>query len=184
MCKYYMRYYEITGQDTILEEGKLSASLAASIALLTAGTAANADDYRDRDRDRDRDRGRPEAQQQITKRDLEEVNRRVNREIEYVTDRDKFGKAEVFRYGLDDEGDCEEYAFRKMRYLQRLGVPSRAMRMVSVETRYRDGGPDPCHMVLVVNLDGKHYVLDNRVSGVETVEQTGRRYNWNNCSYR
>jgi predicted transglutaminase-like cysteine proteinase len=63
-------------------------------------------------------------------------------------------------------GDCEDFALAKLALLLALGIPSDEMYLVVL----RDHRLDP-HAVLVVNRDGRFYVLDNRTDMVLTADE-------------
>ncbi|MBC6982574.1 transglutaminase-like cysteine peptidase [Caulobacter sp. 17J80-11] len=107
---------------------------------------------------------------------LRRVNAEVNRSIRYEAEPPG---QDVVRFG-PRRGDCEDYAETKRIRLIAAGWPRRALRVQSVSLRSGE-----CHAVLVAaDAQGRRWVLDNRTSGVETVEQTGRRYSWDNCDGR
>ena len=107
---------------------------------------------------------------------LRRVNAEVNRTIRYEAEPP--GR-DVVRFG-PARGDCEDYAETKRLRLAAAGWPRRDLRVERVSLRDGD-----CHAVLVAtDARGRRWVLDNRVSGIETVEQTGRRYDWDGCAGR
>lgn len=61
-----------------------------------------------------------------------------------------------------NKGDCEDYAIAKYYTLKDMGFDIDSMRLVVVKDTNIDRG----HAVLVVELNGKRYVLDNRGSGI------------------
>ncbi len=60
---------------------------------------------------------------------------------------------------LRKDGDCEDYAIAKFMSLRALGFPNERMRIVVV----RDLNLRVAHAVLVVELGGVKYVLDNQI---------------------
>ncbi len=89
---------------------------------------------------------------------LDAVNRFVNR-MPYVSDQIRF-KAEdrwdgIMRF-LGHGGDCEEYALAKYAFLSHLGFHPDRMGVIAL-MRHADGYG---HMVLMVELDGANWVLD------------------------
>lgn len=107
--------------------------------------------------------------------ELQRVNAEVNRSIAYRAEADP--TRDVVQFG-PAFGDCEDYAVTKRLKLIARGWPKRALSVESVAVT-RDGS---CHAVLVaVDPRGTRWVLDNRTAYVETVEQTGRRYDWRGC---
>lgn len=61
---------------------------------------------------------------------------------------------------LDKDGDCEDYAIAKFMSLRALGFSNEQMRIVVL----RDLNLRVAHAVLVVDLGGVKYVLDNQIS--------------------
>ncbi|HUQ13530.1 MAG TPA: transglutaminase-like cysteine peptidase [Novosphingobium sp.] len=92
---------------------------------------------------------------------LASVNAWANHRIRYVEDRQLYGKADYWagarttlRRGA---GDCEDIAIAKMALLAAMGVPREAMFL----TIARDLARNADHALLVVKLDGRHWLLDN-----------------------
>jgi predicted transglutaminase-like cysteine proteinase len=93
---------------------------------------------------------------------LENVNRFINK-VKYAEDIDVWFVGDYwetpyqfFKYG----GDCEDYAIAKFITLQKIGFSNDDMRLLVLENK----GVNTIHAVLVVTINGKDYVLDNRVS--------------------
>ncbi|HPF78064.1 MAG TPA: transglutaminase-like cysteine peptidase [Alphaproteobacteria bacterium] len=59
---------------------------------------------------------------------------------------------------LENGGDCEDYVIIKYLTLRRLGFPAKDMKIAMVYDVF--SGTD--HALLVVDLDGENYILDNR----------------------
>jgi len=97
-----------------------------------------------------------------------ELLRRVNTHInksKYILDPINWGVPDFWAHlgeFFDRSGDCEDYAISKYATLKRLGIPTDKMRIVVLE----DLNLDLAHAVLVVELEGTTYVLDNQVSAV------------------
>lgn len=91
-------------------------------------------------------------------RDLEAVNRRINRAIRRSSDEATFGAADVWAAptGARARGDCEDYALAKRRALIETGVDPDLLSLAIVRTR---GGE--IHAVLLVRAGDGEYVLDN-----------------------
>jgi len=94
------------------------------------------------------------------------VNSWTNAKIRYVEDRELYGTAdywasagETLRRGA---GDCEDIAIAKMQLLAALGVDRNAMYL----TIARDTVRAADHAVLVVQVDGKAWLLDNATDRV------------------
>lgn len=51
---------------------------------------------------------------------------RINHDMAYMTDMERFGRAEFWEGGTERVGDCEEYAFAKLWALMELGWPREA----------------------------------------------------------
>ena len=65
-------------------------------------------------------------------RELDEVNRRVNKSVVPETDMDHYGISEYWTLPTDGKGDCEDYALLKRHELMQLGWPSSALLMTVV----------------------------------------------------
>lgn len=91
-------------------------------------------------------------------RDLEAINRRINRAIRRSSDEATFGAADVWAAptGARARGDCEDYALAKRRALIETGVDPDLLSLAIVRTR---GGE--IHAVLLVRAQDGEYVLDN-----------------------
>ncbi len=92
--------------------------------------------------------------------ELQEINRRVNRQIKPVSDKGKYGWADTWSLA-PEAGDCEDYALTKRAELVRRGWPSRALRIAVAKTSWGEG-----HAVLVVRTQNGDLVLDNRKSEI------------------
>ena len=92
---------------------------------------------------------------------LTSVNSWANASIRYVEDRELYGKADYWAGAKATlrrrAGDCEDIALAKLALLAALGVPREAMYL----TIARDLARNADHALLVVKLDGKHWLLDN-----------------------
>ena len=92
---------------------------------------------------------------------MNRVNLAVNRAIRYQTDSETYGKAD--RWASPSEtlkrraGDCEDYALLKMAALAAQGVPLKDMSLVVLYDQKRSF----YHAVLSVEVQGRHYILDN-----------------------
>lgn len=102
---------------------------------------------------------------------LQAVNAWANARIRYVEDKDLYGQADYWatapvtlRRGA---GDCEDIAIVKMQALAALGVPQSDMYL----TIARDTVRNADHAMLVVKLDGRHWLLDNSVDRVLDASQ-------------
>jgi predicted transglutaminase-like cysteine proteinase len=104
-------------------------------------------------------------------RQLLEVNARVNRDIEPVTDMDQWGVAEKWSYPTTGKGDCEDYVLEKRRRLMDMGWPRQALTITVVRDKKGDG-----HAVLMVRTDRGDFVLDNQEAKVKLWTETGYRF--------
>jgi predicted transglutaminase-like cysteine proteinase len=102
---------------------------------------------------------------------LLEINARVNRDIEAVTDIDHWGVTERWSYPTDGKGDCEDYVLEKRRRLIEAGWPRQALLITVVRDRKGDG-----HAVLTVKTDRGDFVLDNQEAKVKLWTETGYKF--------
>lgn len=95
----------------------------------------------------------------------EEKMRRVNRfhnETRYILDIVNWSISDYWASPyqfFDRDGDCEDYAIAKFMSLRALGFSNDQLRIVVL----RDLNLRIAHAVLVVDLDGTKYVLDNQI---------------------
>lgn len=105
------------------------------------------------------------------KRELMEVNRRVNYQINPRND-----DANVI--GGDEwslaprSGDCEDYAITKRHTLISQGWPASALRLAVAHTSWGEG-----HLVLIVRTSKGDLVLDNMTNAVRNWRKSGLRWN-------
>lgn len=104
------------------------------------------------------------------RRDLLEINRRLNQQVVAVTDQIYYQKREFWTYP-DGYGDCEDYALAKRRALVERGWPPSSLLMALV--RQRNG---EAHAVLVAVTDVGDLVLDNLVGDVLDWDQTDYKF--------
>ncbi len=97
-----------------------------------------------------------------------QVNTRVNREIEPMTDQAHWGTVESWDIPTDGIGDCEDYALLKRQRLSAAGVPRRALRMTVVIDEVGDG-----HAVLMLRTDRGDFILDNKRDDIRAWADTG-----------
>jgi len=88
------------------------------------------------------------------RRDLEEVNARVNRSIR--PERNVIGLAGEKWIVSPKSGDCNDYAVTKQHELLARGWPSRTLLLAEVRTSWGEG-----HLILVVRTAEGDLVLDN-----------------------
>jgi predicted transglutaminase-like cysteine proteinase len=83
------------------------------------------------------------------------VNNAVNAAVAPRTDREMWGKEEVWSFP-GAYGDCEDYVIEKRRRLMAMGVPAGDLLITVVRQPSGDG-----HAVLTVHTSKGDYVLDN-----------------------
>lgn len=101
---------------------------------------------------------------------IETVNAQVNAAILPETDRDVYGKDEVWAYPRV-AGDCEDYVLLKRRILMNKGI-SPANLLITV-VRKSDGEG---HAILSVRTKRGDYVLDNLSDQILPWDATGYRF--------
>jgi predicted transglutaminase-like cysteine proteinase len=99
--------------------------------------------------------------------ELDRVNRRVNAEVEPVTDQELYGVEERWTYPAG-KGDCEDFVLLKRRLLMEAGWPRQALLITVVRDLKGDG-----HAVLTVVTDKGDYALDNQADDVKPWFDTG-----------
>ncbi len=102
--------------------------------------------------------------------DLTVVNRAVNTQIRPMTDREIYGREEVWEIPTT-VGDCEDYVLLKRRQLIRRGWPASALLVTVVRDERGDG-----HAVLTVRTDRGDLVLDNKVDLIRPWHETPYAY--------
>ena len=88
--------------------------------------------------------------------ELQQVNTYVNQKIAPVTDENNYGVAEYWTYP-NTNGDCEDYALLKRRYLISMGWPREALLITVVLNPDKSG-----HAVLTAVTDRGEFMLDNQ----------------------
>ena len=104
----------------------------------------------------------------ITWNTILEVNRRVNKSVRSLPDRDHWGVADRWDLAEDGSGDCEDFQLLKRKLLADAGLPRRAMRMTVVIDEVDDG-----HAVLMIRTDKGDFILDNKTNAVLPWSETG-----------
>jgi predicted transglutaminase-like cysteine proteinase len=102
---------------------------------------------------------------------LERINRWVNRTIKPITDLDHYGVVEKWTYPDDGYGDCEDYVLLKRRMLMEAGWPREALLITVVRENNGDG-----HAVLTVKTDRGELILDNQNSEIVLWSESGYRF--------
>lgn len=104
--------------------------------------------------------------------DLVEVNHQVNHDVTYTPDIIQYGEIDYWEdAGITGKGDCEDYVLAKRRWLRDRGWPKESLNMAICLDLTGAG-----HAVLLAELDGEYWVLDNQS---EDVLPFGRvHYDW------
>lgn len=103
---------------------------------------------------------------------LREINQLVNK-ARYIPDQDNWSQKDYWNTPLEFMarfGDCEDHAITKFMALEILNYTVQDYRIVAVQDLNLKVG----HAVLVVEVDGKSYLLDNQINQV--VEVTSVRH--------
>ncbi len=104
-------------------------------------------------------------------KDIDRINRAVNKNVQPETDMDHWGIVDRWDYPLDGKGDCEDYALLKRKLLIQAGYPRQALLMTVVKDHAGEG-----HAILTVKTNKGDYVLDNMVDSVLPWDQSGYRF--------
>ena len=104
-------------------------------------------------------------------KDIDRVNRSVNKSVQPETDMDHWGVIDRWDYPLDGKGDCEDYALLKRKMLMQAGYPRQALLITVVKDGSGEG-----HAILTVKTTKGDYVLDNMVDGILAWDQSGYRF--------
>ena len=103
---------------------------------------------------------------------LENVNTRVNADIEPVSNLEHWGTLlDHWDYPLDGKGDCKIYALWKRKLLIDRGFPRQALLMTIVRDLEGNG-----HTILTVKTDRGEFILDNMVGEIRAWNETGYRF--------
>ncbi len=94
----------------------------------------------------------------LTVTDLRIVQTKVNL-LPYKSDPERYNQPELWKEIDEEGGDCEDFAIAKMQKLKAMGLPISQMRLATCYCFPNKGG---YHAVLLVDLAGQTYVLDNR----------------------
>lgn len=101
---------------------------------------------------------------------IREINVRVNREITPMTDKELYGKDEVWAYP-DNAGDCEDFVLLKRRMLMQKGFAAGDLLITVVRKPDGEG-----HAVLTLRTAQGDYILDNLNNEVKLWTKTPYRY--------
>lgn len=89
------------------------------------------------------------------------ANTTANRIIEYKTDRQNYGKLDLWAGAAQivqrGSGDCEDYVILKQSLLRAMGVPDKSMSIIIL----KDTARNLYHAVLGVSTNQGHLILDN-----------------------
>jgi predicted transglutaminase-like cysteine proteinase len=99
---------------------------------------------------------------------LQQINSHVNGTIVEVSDRDQYGRDDVWTLPVSGKGDCEDFALLKRKMLIERGWPASALSIAVGATSWGEA-----HAVLMVSTDRGEYVLDNLTSSILSPSQTG-----------
>lgn len=89
-------------------------------------------------------------------RQLDEINRHVNKVIEPATDMEIYGETE--RWAIPTtRGDCEDYALLKRKLLIERGWPASSLLMTVVRDEKGEG-----HAILTARVSQGDFILDNK----------------------
>jgi predicted transglutaminase-like cysteine proteinase len=100
---------------------------------------------------------------------LKSVNSYVNK-VKYIKDSKIWGKSDYWATPSEffaKGGDCEDYVIAKFAILKKIGFSANNMRLVVLENMQKK----LIHSILVVNLNGKDYVLDNERPHILTANE-------------
>ncbi len=103
--------------------------------------------------------------------ELDEINRRVNADIEPVTDLELYGVSDYWTLPLAGKGDCEDYALMKRHLLIEAGWPASALLITVVRDEKLDG-----HAILTVRMSDGDFILDNKSDDIKSWNKTTYRY--------
>lgn len=119
------------------------------------------------------------------------VNFEINHSSKYMSDLSQYGAAEYWAdIRITKEGDCEDYGIAKAKELLRKGWDVQALRIAKcyveeflitdkVTGKLRDATrAERYHGVLLVDLEGVTYCLDNRCDEVRPYQLTGYEFDW------
>jgi predicted transglutaminase-like cysteine proteinase len=103
--------------------------------------------------------------------ELRQINSHVNNTIVEVSDRDQYGREDVWTLPTSGRGDCEDFALLKRKLLIQRGWPASALSISVGTTAYGEA-----HAVLLVTTASGEYVLDNLTSSIVPPVQTGHTF--------
>lgn len=98
---------------------------------------------------------------------IQSINRKVNGDIQPITDMAHWGVVERWDYPTDGLGDCEDYVLLKRKRLVEAGLPRRALLVTVVVDEENEG-----HAVLMLRTDRGDLILDNKRNAILPWAQT------------
>ncbi len=99
-------------------------------------------------------------------KELDDINRKINRDIQPATDLEVYGVNEYWTIPRT-RGDCEDYALLKRQTLIKKGWPVSALLMTVVRDEKGEG-----HAVLTARTVQGDYILDNKIEDVRMWSKT------------
>ncbi|OYX45673.1 MAG: hypothetical protein B7Z02_00350 [Rhodobacterales bacterium 32-67-9] len=96
------------------------------------------------------------------------VNTSVNARVRAVSDRQQYGREDVWALPTARGGDCEDFALAKKQRLVDAGLSPASLLIATVLDRQRNP-----HAVLVLRTGSGDYVLDNLTSRILPWQDTG-----------
>ncbi len=100
-------------------------------------------------------------------RELQVLNREINRYIRPMSDQEQYNLVEKWIYPDTGKGDCEDYVLLKQRRLMKAGWPQSALLITVVRDEQGEG-----HAVLTVHTNHGDYILDNKNHEIKPWKET------------
>lgn len=100
-------------------------------------------------------------------RELDTINRQINRQIEPVTDLELYGVSDYWTLPRASRGDCEDYVLLKRRQLIARGWPASALLVTVVRDEKMEG-----HAVLTARTAQGDFILDNKSDDLKLWHKT------------
>ncbi len=104
-------------------------------------------------------------------KEIERVNKMVNKAIIAVSDKDHWGVVDQWDYPSDGKGDCEDYALFKRKLLIAAGFPRQALLVTVVKDEQNEG-----HAILTVKTNHGEFIMDNLNDEFRPWDRTGYRF--------
>jgi predicted transglutaminase-like cysteine proteinase len=101
-------------------------------------------------------------------RELDLINRQINRQIEPVTDLELYGVSDYWTLPRNNQGDCEDYVLLKRHQLIARGWPASALLVTVVRDEKMEG-----HAVLTARTAQGDFILDNKSDELKLWHKTG-----------